>query len=247
MYTTLIPNELLVTIFEHLILISIGENPLRAVRQVCSRWRTVALRSNLLLDAPLPIAFSLPVHAVAHLTLQSSPALAPHINGTQLSLFGNPIADFNHWHRPHWIIYRGEIVLPLQSHSVPLVSSGQHTLCAYFNNTSCRRCQNSRTLKRRYTLPPSTPTQIRNHKIEEYFKPIPKGTTSQNNEQTDLQKSITSRIHTQAQVSNFLSLFGFSLLRVVCVCVCVRDFDYLYVPLSFFHFHLVSCLCLCVF
>jgi hypothetical protein len=116
---TKLPNEILTKIFHILVSTSFGDHPLRAVRQVSQRWRAVAFRPHFLRTSPLPSVprnhFNLPQYAVSHLSLPTTRYLAPHIGGTELSLFGNPIADFQHWHRPHWIIFHGVLVLPLVS------------------------------------------------------------------------------------------------------------------------------------
>jgi hypothetical protein len=126
--------------------------------------------------APLPSVsrqfFNLPPYAVAHLSLPTTRFLAPYISGTELCLFGNPIADFKHWHRPHWIIFHGVLVLPLVSRTVPLIVSGQDTLCKHFSNFSCGRCLDSSRFVA--ALPPATDKKprLKNGIILNYFKPV---------------------------------------------------------------------------
>jgi len=171
-----LPNEILAKIFDILVTISFGDHPLRSVRRVSRRWRAISLRSHFLLIAPLPSVprqlFNLPPYAVNHLSLPTSRFLAPYISGTELCLFGNPIADFNHWHRPHWIIFHGVLVLPLLSRKVPLIVSGQDTLCKQFSNLACKRCLDSS----RYVVPLTPPIdklrQQKNGSILDYYKPL---------------------------------------------------------------------------
>jgi hypothetical protein len=143
-----LPTESLQRVFCFLIVITVGDHPLRAVRQVSRRWRGIASAPRILFYAPLPSRryrriFPLPSYAVRHLSLPTSRELAPYIAGTELLLFGNPVANFDYWHRPHWVIFQGELILPLLSRQVPRIYSGQHTICRHFKNWNCERCRDS--------------------------------------------------------------------------------------------------------
>ena len=143
-----LPVEILQVIFNFLVygIVTIGDHPLRSVRLTCRTWRELAMHPKFLLAAPLPENFKVPLphYALRHLQLpQSDPILNPFIGYSELQLWG-PRSNLRTWHFPQWRIVNGEIVLPLLSPNGPgpVITSGQHTLCKYFDN-SCNYCQNS--------------------------------------------------------------------------------------------------------